>query len=148
MTFNGSGVRRRPNPVTRAAFRRQVRLEVYLPLALALLLVLVLVAVAVSVPLGSASSWADAFLVLLAVPLALLLLLMLMALGAAGYAVFRVIRELPPYTAGIQEGAENVSRAVRRASDSAARVAIVPGGILEAVREAGRALRSVFRRTG
>jgi hypothetical protein len=137
--------RRPPNPVTQAAFRRQVRLEIYLPIALAVLLIVVLVVVVSAIGYGTTSSWADISLVLLAVPLALLLILVTAGLAGAIYLMFRLIREVPPITSRLQEGADQLAGAVRRGSDIAVQPVVAPAGVAAALAEVGRALRAIFR---
>jgi hypothetical protein len=84
--------RRPPNPVTQAAFRRQVRREVYLPIALTVLAIVLLVAVVIVVGYGTRSAWADMALVLLAVPVALLLVVLTAVLAGAIYLMLLLIR--------------------------------------------------------
>lgn len=136
---------RLPNPVTQAAFRRQVRLEVYLPIGLTFLLVVSLAIVAVIVAWGTPSSWADTVLVVLAVPMAIALLIVLAGLVAASVGLIAAIRRIPEYTVILQDGLALVSEEARRGSDVAARVVILPSAAAEAVAEAGRAIRSLFR---
>ena len=145
MASPNSRFRRLANPVTQAAFRRQVRREVYLPLGLALLGIGVLVAVAAAVGYGTPSAWADTTLILLAVPTAILLAVMLAALAAGNYLLIRLVREIPPITSGLQQGVDRISGAVKGASDAAVRPVIFPRAVVAAVGEAGRSLRSLFR---
>ena len=137
--------RRPPNPVTQAAFRRQVRREIYLPIALAVLGIIALIAIVISIGYGTASAWADVALVLLAVPLAVVLVLVMAALVGGIYLIVVLIREVPPVTSGLQDGADRLAGAVRRGSDAAVRPVIAPAGVAAAVAEAARAVRSIFR---
>jgi hypothetical protein len=145
MSYPPGGFRRPPNPVTQAAFRRQVRLEIYLPLGLTILAVVVLIAVAIALPYGTASSWADVSLVVLAVPMALLLLLLTAALGGLFYLMVIMIREIPPLSSGLQERADQVAAAAQRGSDVAVQPILIPSGLAAGLAEAVRALRSIFR---
>ncbi len=137
--------RRPANPVTQAAFRRQVRRQVYLPLGLMLLAIGAFIAVAASVGYGTAGAWADTTLILLTVPMAVVLAIMLAALATASYLLVRLMREIPSFTSGLQQGVDRVSGAVQGASDAAVRPVIIPRAIAAAVAEAGRSLRSLFR---
>lgn len=137
--------RRTANPVTRAAFRRQVWLEIYLPIGLTIGVVIILAAVAAAAAWGTASSWADTVVVFLAVPVAILLLLLLVVLVAACVGLIVAIRRIPEYTVAGQDGLVRLSQGVRQGSDAAARVVILPSAAVEALAEAGRALRSLFR---
>ena len=136
---------RPPNPVTQAAFRRQVGREIYLPIGLAILLMVGLVALVVSLGYGTRSSWADVSLVLLAAPLAILLVLLTAVLGAGIYLMAVLIREVPTVTSTLQDGAEQLEGAVRRGSDLAVQPIIAPAGVAAALAEVGRALRSIVR---
>jgi len=145
MSPPSSSFRRPANPVTQAAFRRQVRLEIYLPLGLTLLGIAVFVGVAAALSYGTSGAWADTTLILLAVPTAILLAILLSALAAASYLLLRLIREIPGFTSGLQQGVGRVSGAVQKGSGAAVRPVIIPRAILAAVAEAGRSLRSIFR---
>lgn len=144
MSSPTSRFRRPPNPVTQSAFRRQVRVEVYLPIGLALLAMVLLVAVVMSIGYGSAGAWADTALVLLAIPLAVLLLVLTAALAGGIYLMVRLIRVVPTVTGGLQEGVDRVAGAVRQGSDVAVRPILIPAGIAAALGEVGRSLRYVF----
>ena len=137
--------RRPPNPVTRAAFRRQVRREVYLPIALAVLAILLLVTVVIFVQYGTSSAWADMALVLLAVPVAILLVVLTAVLGGAIYLMLLLIREVPTVTSTLQDGADRLEGAVRRGSDAAVQPILAPAGVAAALAELGRSVRSIFR---
>ena len=137
--------RRSPNPVTQAAFRRQVRREVYLPIAMTVLAIVLLVAVVIVVAYGTASAWADMALVLLAVPVAVLLVGLTAVLGAAIYLMLLLIREVPPLTSALQDGAERLEGAVRRGCDAAVQPIFAPAGLAAGLAVLGRSLRSIFR---
>jgi hypothetical protein len=145
MSPPNSSFRRPANPVTQAAFRRQVRVEIYLPLGLTLLGIGVFVGVAAALSYGTPGAWADTTLIMLAVPTAILLAILLSALAAASYLLVRLMREIPGFTSGLQQGVDRVSGAVRRGSGAAVRPVIIPRAFLAAVAEAGRSLRSIFR---
>jgi hypothetical protein len=145
MSSSARRFRRPPNPVTQAAFRRQVRLEVYLPLVLVGVVLAVLVAVVIGLAYGTTSSWADVALVMLALPLALLMILVTAALAGGIYLMFVLIREIPPVTSGLHQGADQVAEATRRGSDVVIRPIVVPSGIVAALAEVGRSVRAIFR---
>jgi hypothetical protein len=131
--------------VTQAAYRRQVRLEIYLPLGLTVLTLAVLVAISVVLGVGTASSWADISLVLLAAPLALLLIILTAVMVGGIYLLSRLIHEVPSYTSGLQAGVDQVAGAVRRGSDVAVRPVVVPAGVGASLAEVGRAIRDILR---
>lgn len=131
--------------MTQGAFRRQVRREIYLPLALVVLLIVGLAALAVGAGYRSAGAWADVVVVALAIPMALALLVLLVVMVGAAFVMARAIGELPSVTVGLQNGVARVSGAVRRASDAAVRPVIVPRGVAAALGRAKGSLRSVLR---
>ena len=137
--------RRPPNPVTQAAFRRQVRLEVYLPIGLTVLTMIILAAVVVAIGYGTKGAWADTALIFLAVPLGVLLVVLTAVLGGAIYLMVRLIREIPPVTGGLQEGVDRISQGVRQGSDAAVRPILAPSGIAAALGEVSRSLRTILR---
>jgi membrane protein implicated in regulation of membrane protease activity len=131
--------------VTQAAFRRQVRLEIYLPLGIALLTLAVLVAISVILGVGTASAWADIALVLVAAPLALLLVVLTAVLAGAIYLLVRLIREVPSFTSGLQAGVDQVAGALQRGSDVAVRPVVVPSGVAASLAEVGRAIKGILK---
>ena len=137
--------RRPPNPVTQAAFRRQVRREVYLPIALTVLAIALLVALVIVMGYVTGSAWADMALVLLAVPVALVLVVLTGVLAGATYLMLLLIREVPTVTSTLQDGADRLEGAVRRGSDAAVQPILAPAGLAAGLAELGRSLRSIFR---
>ena len=97
-----------------AAFRRQVRREIYLPIALAILGIILLVVTVIAVAYGTRSSWADVSLVLLAVPFAIVLVLMTAALAGAILPRADPDPRSATVTSGLQYGADRLAGAVRR----------------------------------
>lgn len=138
-------LRRPANPLTRAATRRQILLQIYLPLGVTVLLIAVLVAVAVVTGAGTVASWADTTLTFLALPLALILALVLAALVGAAVALGRLMQEIPGVAGGLQAGVDQASRAVRKGSDLATRPLIVPLAVADAFGRAMRSIRTLFR---
>ena len=145
MSLSLGRFRRPPNPVTQAAFRRQVRREVYLPIALTVLAIVLLVAVAIVVRYGTGGAWADIALVLLAVPVALLLVVLTGVLAGAIYLMLLLIREVPTVTSTLQDGADRLEGAVRRGSDAVVQPILAPAGLAAGLAVIGRSLRSIFR---
>ncbi len=138
-------LRRPANPLTRAATRRQILLQIYLPLGVTLLLIGVLVAVAVATAAGTVGSWADTTLTFLALPLALILGLVLAALAGAAVALGRLMQEIPGLAGGLQAGVDQAARAVRTGSQAATRPLMVPLAAAEAFGVALRSIRTLFR---
>ncbi|MBM2844681.1 MAG: hypothetical protein HW404_2518 [Anaerolineales bacterium] len=127
--------RRPPNPVTQAAFRRQVRREVYFPIAMSVLAIVLLVAVVIVVAYGTASAWADL----------LLLVVLTGVLAGAIYLMLLLIREVPTVTSTLQDGADRLEGAVRRGSDVVVQPIFAPAGLAAGLAVLGRSLRSIFR---
>lgn len=137
--------RRPPNPVTQAAFRRQVRREVYLPIGLTLFGIGVLVVMASAFSYGTPSAWADTTLILLAIPMAVLLAVLLSVLVAGSFLLTRLVRGVPGLTSGLQQRVERVAGAIQRGSAAASRPVIAPRAVAAALAQAGRSFRSLFR---
>ena len=129
------------NPVTQRQFRRQVQLQVYLPLLAALLALITLVIVFSLQSVGDVSVWADASLVLMAVPICLVGLVLLVAAGAAALGVMRLIGVIPPYAYRVQQGLAQAARQVQGVVDGGARPVVV----LESAGASARAALSWLR---
>ncbi len=123
------------NPATQQSFRRQVRWQVYLPLALGLLALIVLVALLARGGVGDPSLWADLTLVLMALPACLLGVILLAALAAAGVGVARLTVLLPPYSFRAQRAMSQLRGGMLRAAD----VSVIP---IVATRSAGASARA------
>lgn len=130
---------------TAGRFRRQVRLQVYLPLALGMLVLGGLVALLWRGQVGSASAWADAalaFMLLVTMVGGVVLLVIFSALTAG---VWMAVRRLPePF-----EQARLAVAKAEHATDGAARKAamplIAPEAMLHAVATGLRYLAGIFR---
>jgi small-conductance mechanosensitive channel len=134
------------NPVTRSAFRRQVWLEIYLPLALGLVAV---VGAAWSLwrsGMAAPSAWADASTILLILPVLAVSLIPLLILIALSVGIILLVRRLPEATQRLQSIIYRVQWSVRRGAD----VAVKPWLMGESAGSAGRTgiavLLSIFRR--
>jgi hypothetical protein len=104
------------DPRVRRAFRRQVWLEIYLPLTLAL----VVAAAAITVNWGgfvaSSSSLASVFLAIFLLPFLFLLAPLIVLVLAAVYGVQLGIERLPAPAAKAQAGVALIASGARRAS--------------------------------
>lgn len=135
-----------PNPVTRAAFRRQVWLEIYLPLLFGLVVVVGGAVLLWQRGVGDPRAWADASTVLLLVPLIVASLIPLALLVGAAVGAYWLIREIPGPSRRVQGFFYRVELAVHRASDMAARPWVVGSSLGSAVRRSLVVLASIFRR--
>ena len=91
------------NQVTWEKHRRDVRLQIILPLVIGILLVLVL---AVLVTLGSTaqvSQWADVSLIWIIAPMLVVALIFLAILGGIAYGLAKLLQVLPFYTRQVQD---------------------------------------------
>ena len=91
------------NQVTWEKHRRDVRLQIILPLVIGILLVFVL---AVLVTLGSTaqvSQWADVSLIWIIAPMLVVALIFLAILGGIAYGLAKLLQVLPFYTRQVQD---------------------------------------------
>lgn len=91
------------NQVTWEKHRRDVRLQIILPLVIGILLVVVL---AVLVTLGSTaqvSQWADVSLIWIIAPMLVVALIFLAILGGMAYGLAKLLQVLPFYTRQVQD---------------------------------------------
>lgn len=137
-----------PNPVTREAYRRQVRAQVYAPLVLGLIVVAGVGAWLWHEGVGSARVWADAATVILFLPLLVIGLLGLVVVAAAAYAVAFLIGWLPGYTRQAQRIVTQAQGQLTRASDLAATPVTVPRSAWAAARAGAAALADFLRGKG
>lgn len=114
-----------PNPVTRAAYRRQVRLQVYLPLAVGIGIIAGAAALLWTGGLASASAWADASLVLLLLPVLLLSLIPIGVLAAFAYGVVYLMQRIPAPAHRVQRAVARVQQTIRRGSEATVRPFVV-----------------------
>ncbi len=146
MTYpEGIEATERGNPITQAAYRRQVRLQVYLPLGLGLILVGVVAYLVGRSGLAAASTWADASLALLLLPFLPMGLLLAAVLAAGVYGLGRLIQWLPgPARQGHALGVRVASQ-VRRVSDGVVRPLLLLRAASAGLVTGWRMLLSIFR---
>lgn len=106
-----------PNPVTRAAHRRDFFRRVTLPLVIGLIFIIGLVVTFIFVPVGDVETWSQIATILL-ISLGLLMgLLALVLLVALVYLVTYLLRFLPPYTRMAQDGIEKIKLYTEKGAD-------------------------------
>lgn len=133
------------NPKTQAAFRRQVRLQIYLPLGLGILAV---GGVGIGLALegvGTVSAWADITLVYLLIVALIVGLVALAAVGALAFGVGWVIVRLPGPAMQTQVLIARAAGIVRRGAEAGIRPILVTRSAWASVRVALRALAGVLR---
>ncbi|MGH2621146.1 MAG: hypothetical protein ACRDHG_11340 [Anaerolineales bacterium] len=128
------------------AARRQVRLEVYLPLGLSVLMLVTGGVLLRRAGVGNASVWADVGLALLLGMGFVLGLLILVIVAAAAAGVWYLVRFLPAPFMEARIGLAKARQAALQASDRAARAVILPSAGLRAVRAALSYLASILQR--
>jgi predicted membrane protein len=110
-----------PNPKTQQAHRREVLLQITLPLIIGLVLVLLLaiLTVVTATSGGSVAQAADASLIFLIIPLMFVTLIFTIIFGALAYGIIKLNEVLPIYTKQAQDVFELVRQQVRMGSDKA-----------------------------
>lgn len=113
----------RRNPQTASAHRRQVWLQINLPLIIAVLILLALGALVLQAgQSGSAhlGQWSQAVMVVLLFPVILLTFLGLLIVIALMVVIARLAGVVPPYARRAQLSVSRVERAARRNADAVA----------------------------
>lgn len=128
------------DPRVRRAYRRQVWLEIYLPLALAAAAGVAGLVVNWSGVLARASSLADIMLAGLLIPFVLLILPLIAIVLAGVYAVGLGIRSIPVPASKVQARLEIIAHEARRASSMAALPLVSLAGARAAAAAAWRKL--------
>jgi len=133
------------NPKTQAAFRRQVRLQIYLPLGLGIVAV---AGAGIGLALegvGTASAWADITLVYLLIVALIVGLVALATVGALAFGVGWVIARLPGPAMQAQALIARAAGIVRRGAEAGIRPILVTRSAWASVRVALCALAGVLR---
>ena len=110
-----------PNPKTQQAHRREVLLQITLPLVIGVVLVLLLAILTVVTATGggSVAQAADASLIFLIIPLMLFTLIFTIIFGALAYGIIKLNEVLPIYTRQAQDAFKLVRQQVQMGSDKA-----------------------------
>jgi hypothetical protein len=91
------------NPVTHRAHRREVLLQITIPLVIGLVIFLAISVLATMGSNDAVSRWGDASLIWLIVPQLLVCLLFLILMGGLAFGVIWLVRTLPVYTRRLQD---------------------------------------------
>jgi hypothetical protein len=134
------------NPTTRASFRRQVWLQIYLPFGLGVAALGVAATLLWGGALGDVSAWADASLLLLILPVLVVSLIPMALAAVLIYAVSYVIGWLPGPAYEAQQAVIRVRSAADRAMHVVSRPTVYSGSVVAALRSGIRHLLSVFRK--
>jgi hypothetical protein len=126
-------------------FRKNVWLQIYLPILLGVIALVVLVASIWASQQGRASVWADVSLVMLIIPTFIIGLILLAILGALAYGIAYLIGVLPDPFRRLQEIMNRVSASFEKGSNIAAKPFIFPGAVGAAIRAIFKGIASVFK---
>ncbi len=110
----------KPNPITRDKHRREVFLQITLPIILFLLVIMTVAVLAAWTGLsgeGDASRWADISLIFLIIPLMGITLLFTLFLVGLVFVVMQMIGIIPPYARQLQDTISRLGDYVERAAD-------------------------------
>jgi len=137
-----------PPPLIRAdkaiiAYKRQMRLQVYLPLGLFTVVLAALVAWMWVGGVGDASSWADVALIMLIIPALLLGLIAVAAIVALAVLVGKLIDVIPEPAYRVRKIFRRAERETARATDLALRPVVKLTALWAALRAIGKALASL-----
>ncbi len=130
---------------TAGKFRRQVRLQVYLPLAVGILLLAGLAALLWRGQVGDASVWADGALAFLLLAAMILGLVVLVIFSALMVGVWLAVRRLPEPFERARLAVARAEHAADQAARRAALPMIVPKAILHAITTGYQYLAGIFR---
>jgi len=128
-------------------FRRQVWLQIYLPLALGIFTLAILVGGLLLNQTGTESVGADASLTMILIPVLVLGLIFLVLLIALSYLVARLVGYLPTPMSRIHRRLMLLDRTTQRLARSISRLFMYPGALLAAIAAALRGLASIFKRS-
>lgn len=122
-----------PNPVTRAAHKKDFFLSVTLPLVLVVLFMISLVIAFILIPVGDIVTWsqiASIFLIALGLILGLITLIIV---GGLVYLVSYILKVMPPYTRMAQQGIDTIREQATRGADITVKPVIQIQSFLAAV---------------
>ncbi len=134
----------KPNPITQASYRRQVRLEVYLPLALFSLTFAALVIYFLRGQVATVSGWADAGLILLLLPALVIGLLLSIVLGGLAYGIGLLLVRIPPFAFQVQRVFYRIAIGAERAMRLTARPFVLVQSNAAKLKRGGQIVKSIF----
>lgn len=120
-----------------AVHRRQMRIQVWLPLAVSILIILVLMILTIiSAIQGSPQIewWGNISAIIVILPVLLILFIFLAITGAIVYGMTKLLNRVPDWMLRLQLIFERLSLSVRRASDSATKPVFTVNGFSSRVR--------------
>ncbi len=122
-----------PNPVTRAAHKKDFFKKVTLPLVLGILVLFGLVITFILVPVGDLETWSQIATIFLIGLWLIIGLILLTLVGGLVYLVSAILKVLPPYTRMAQDGLETIREQATKGADITAKPIIQIQSFLAAV---------------
>lgn len=122
-----------PNPVTKAAHRRDFFRRVTLPLIVGLLILIGIAIAFILIPVGDVETWSQITSILLIGLTMIGGLLVLAFLGGLVYLVSYLLGILPPYTRMAQDGIEQIQEYAEKGADIPVRPVIQVQSFIAAI---------------
>jgi hypothetical protein len=122
-----------PNPVTRAAHKKDFFKRVILPLVLGILVLIALVVTFILVPVGDIGTWSQIATIFLIGLWLLIGLILLILVGVLVYLVSYVLKVMPSYTRMAQNGIETIREQATKGADITVKPVIQIQSFLAAV---------------
>lgn len=122
-----------PNPVTRAAHKKDFFRRVTLPLLLGILLLAAMVVAFVLIPVGDIETWSQISTIVLVGLWLIFGLLLVILVGGLVFLVSYVLKIMPPYTRMAQEGIDTIRERAIQGADITVKPVIKIQSFLAAV---------------
>lgn len=110
-----------PNPLTRRRHQKQVRRQIYLPVAGVVVFIIIGVYLLVKLEVGNLSVWSNIAGILVGILAMLIMVVVLTFAVTLVYAVSQILVVLPPYTRMAQDAIRTLDEQVRRGMDLSVR---------------------------
>ena len=125
--------------------RRQIWMQIYLPLGMGVMILAALVFWVWQAGFGAVTVWADVALVVVLIPLFVLGLIILIVLAGLTYGVFWLFGWLPDPLYRLQSIIARVERGTQKGADSVARPMLVVQAVIAMLEAAVASIASIFR---
>lgn len=125
--------------------RRQIWLQIYLPLGMGVMILAALVFWVWQAEFGAVTVWADVALVVVLIPLFVLGLIILIVLAGLTYGVFWLFGWLPDPLHRLQSIIARVERGTQKGADGVARPMLVVQAVIAMLEAAVGSIVSIFR---
>jgi hypothetical protein len=125
--------------------RRQIWMQVYLPLGIGVITLAALVLWVWQAEFGAVSVWADVALVVVLIPLFVLGLITLVVLAGLTYGAFWLFGWLPDPLHRLQSTIARVERGTKKGADGVARPMLVVQAVIAMLKAAVGSIVSIFR---